>query len=193
MKVATVFRFGLVTALLVAATGICLAVPNTFNKGDVVSAAQMNQNFADLDTRVSSPTRLATSDAGVTYSLGATKSCGATDPHTGKFDPAGGSGYVFAKAACETKCASKSAHMCTSEEAVRLAQMGQPMALGWMSTGSVATTPGPSAVVNDCYGYTTNVGQTAGPTVTQQFGAVWAGSFVSFSACDTSNTISCCD
>lgn len=193
MKVATLFRFGFAAALLIAATGVGFAdVKHVFVAGEVVSAATINDNFADLDKRISSPTRVATAGA-VSYSIGATRSCGATAATTGKFDPAAGGGYVAAKKACEAKCGTATAHMCSSEEVVRLAQMGTPATAGWIATGAVATTPGPTAVSNDCYGYATDVGTTAAPPNTQQFGALWTGGFVAFSGCNTQNPISCCD
>jgi len=72
LKVATLFRFGLVTALVIAATSIGYAdVKHMFVKGDVVSAAAMNENFADLDQRITAA-RVATNGTS-SYSMGATK------------------------------------------------------------------------------------------------------------------------
>jgi len=148
LKVATVFRFGLVTAFVIAATSIGYAdVKHVFAKGDVVSAAAMNENFADMDGRITSA-HVATNGTS-SYSMGATKACTSapmTDGNIGK----GVSGYALAKKACEASCGSKTAHMCSAEEVVRLAQMGTPANPGWISTGLAATTPGPTAVVNDC-------------------------------------------
>jgi len=192
LKVSTVFRFGLVAALLVAATGIGFAdVKHVFNKGDVVSSAAMNENFADLDTRVASPTRVATVGT-VSYSVGATKACGAAPARNGKFG-ALGAGYTTAKSACETACTSKSAHMCSSEEAVRNAQMGTPLNAGWISSGIAATTPGPTAVSNDCSAWSNDVGQNPTAPNTQNFGTVWTGQFMGFATCDVAEPISCCD
>jgi hypothetical protein len=191
LKVATLFRFGLVTALVIAATSIGYAdVKHMFVKGDVVSAAAMNENFADLDQRITAA-RVATNGTS-SYSMGATKACPAapaTDGNIGK----GVSGYMVAKKACETSCNSKTAHMCSAEETVRLAQMGTPPNPGWISTGLSSTTPGPTAVENDCYGWTTNVGTVATPPNTQQFGTVWTGMFAGFAGCNTMQPISCCD
>lgn len=191
MKVATLFRFGLVTALVIAATSIGYAdVKHMFVKGDVISAAAMNENFADLDGRIAAA-RVATSGTS-SYSMGATKACTsapATDGNIGK----GVSGYPVAKKACEASCGSTTAHMCSAEEVVRLAQMGTPAKSGWISTGVSSTTPGPTAVSNDCYGWTTNIGQTAAVPNTQQFGTVWLDTYSSFAACNTTQPISCCD
>jgi len=191
LKVATVFRFGLVTAFVIAATSIGYAdVKHVFAKGDVVSAAAMNENFADMDGRITSA-HVATNGTS-SYSMGATKACTSapmTDGNIGK----GVSGYALAKKACEASCGSKTAHMCSAEEVVRLAQMGTPANPGWISTGLAATTPGPTAVVNDCAGWSTNVGTTATPPNTQQFGSVWTGGFPGFVTCNVPQPISCCD
>jgi hypothetical protein len=191
LKVATVFRFGLVTALLVAGTSVGFAsVKHMFVSGTVVSAADMNDNFADLDARITAG-RVATNGTS-SYSMGATKPCTAaptTDGNIGK----GVSGYVVAKKACETSCGSKTAHMCSAEETVRLAQMGTPPNAGWISTGLSSTTPGPTATENDCQGWSTNVGTLTSPPNTQQFGVVWTGGFASFGTCEQSHPISCCD
>lgn len=192
MKVSTIFRFGLAGVLLVAATGIGFAdVKHVFNKGDVVSSAAMNENFADLDQRIASPTHVATIGT-VSYSVGLTKGCGAAPTRDGKFADIG-SGFTTAKAACEAACSSKSAHMCSSEEAVRMAQMGSPINAGWVSTGIAATTPGPTAVSNDCTAWSNNVGQNATAPNTQNFGTVWTGQFMGFVTCNVSEPISCCD
>ncbi|MEA2751802.1 MAG: hypothetical protein QOI41_5945 [Myxococcales bacterium] len=192
LKVATVFRFGLAAALLVAATRVGFAdVKHVFVKGDVVSSAAMNENFADLDTRLSSPTRVATIGT-VSYSVGVTKGCGAAPTRDGKFGPLG-SGFTTAKTACENQCGSKSAHMCTSEEAARLAQMGSPISVGWVSTGIAVATPGPTGVSNDCTAWSNNVGQNPTTPFTQNFGTVWTGQFMGFVTCDVSEPIACCD
>jgi len=191
LKVATLFRFGLVTALVIAATSIGYAdVKHMFVKGDVVSAAAMNENFADLDGRITAA-RVATNGTS-SYSMGATKACPAAPATDGNIGN-NVSGYTLAKKACEASCGSKTAHMCSAEEVVRLAQMGTPANPGWISTGLSSTTPGPTAVENDCQGWSSRVGMLANPPNTQQFGTVWTGGFASFATCNTTQPISCCD
>jgi hypothetical protein len=183
---------GVPVVLLLAASGVALsAVPFTFSPGDQLTAQSMNANFADLDGRISASGRFVASvDGGAKYSMGATAVCGTTAAVNGKFSGANGKvGYAAAKAQCESvSTCSPSAHMCTAQEVMTLAQMGIVTPSGWISVGDAASTPGPGQVTNDCGGWTSdNSGNVP------NFGVLWGGAFSGWDGCNASHPILCCD
>jgi len=184
-------------ALVVAASGVGLAsVPHSFKAGDSVSSSQMNENFADLEQKAVSPRRVQTIGSS-SYSVGATTYCGKTDPKNGKLVDSGENGYAAAKSLCEAACnASKSAHVCTTDEVVRLAQMNVPSpASGRISTGLNISTPGPTSESGDCQGWTTDQANRAlsSSGSSTQFSPVWFGAFAGYVTCDVSEPLLCCD
>ena len=93
-------------------------------------------------------------------------------------------GYRAAKYLCEVAVGSPTAHMCTSDEAARSAQVGVvPTGVGWISTG---TASGPE---RDCIGWTRND--------TDNRGVVWPdGTYAAGAwpyACNQTFPINCCD
>src|SRR2546430_7446550 len=90
-------RFALPLALVAVASGVGIAaVPHVFNKGDVISAGAMNENFMDLEKKTQ---RTVGTVGSVAYSIGFTQSCGATPPTNGGFG-----GYAVGKARCQAAC-----------------------------------------------------------------------------------------
>ena len=118
----TSMRRGLVvggTLLLMSGAGVALAVPTTFKDGDTLTAAALNQNFTNLESRVAtlemSNTRQTQSGK---YSTGAVY-CGETVNTPGDLSSlsAVGAGYAKAKAVCEVVAGcSPTAHVCTLDE-----------------------------------------------------------------------------
>jgi hypothetical protein len=181
-------------AIVLAAAGVgSAAVPHAFKPGDVVSASAMNENFTELDQRIDKKNRfVAQIGGGPAYSMGATTFCGNTAPTAGRFmSGATKIGYPAAKAQCEAVAGcSPSAHMCTLEEVVRLAQMGVgPPAPGWVGSGVVAPTAGPTQETGDCGGWSHD-----GPVgAIGEQGYIWTGTFTAYNSCSTQQPILCCD
>lgn len=176
-------RLAIFSGIALSAIVLAGAVPYTFSTGDVLSSKAVNDDFANLDSRISSGRTVVTNDAGVSYSVGYTLYCGATAAVTGAITSGSKTGYAGAKAQCETvPGCSPSAHMCSSEEIVRTTEMGTITASGWIATGVVAPVTGP---VDDCQGWT--IGDN-----TQQAGA-WTGNFMGWVPCNTPEKILCCD
>ena len=168
-------------ALLVV--GLAAAVPYTFSSGDILSSKAVNANFADVDAHIASGRFVFINDAGVSYSTGFTRYCGAATGGTGSITSGAKSGYSAAKAQCETvPGCSASAHMCSSEEVIRTAQMGVVSAQGWISTG---VTNAMTGGLDDCNGWKTGDGT--------QNGVVWTGTFPGWVGCNTAEAILCCD
>lgn len=154
-----VIRAAVVTGSVIAALGVGLAIaaPHQWKASDPLAAADLN----GLNVLT------YTSDAGtVSYSVGPTKFCGSTPFTTaGTIDYAGLKGYAAAKKACETvpSCGnSVTAHMCTSEELVRTAQLGAPTESGWQSSGTVDVHTG--GTIADCWGWTQSQASLMGLT-----------------------------
>lgn len=180
---------GIPLIAVLAISGVAAsAVPYKFGPGDQLTSQSINANFADLDGRISTNGRYVTVlvDGGASYSMGATKACGTTAPQSGQFaGPNATTGYAAAKALCEgVNTCSKSAHMCTSEEVVRMAQLGIGTANGWISTGGSSADPANTRDFTDCGGWTN--------PATNQSGTVWATA-PGFDACSNKYPIVCCD
>jgi hypothetical protein len=183
------WRLGAGVVALCGITAIAYAVtlPKTFKDGDTLSAADLNASFRAVSVLTYN---------GSSYSVGATKFCGATTTHyTGNLG-----GYAGAKQACETACASPTSHMCMPEEMVRSAAVGVPMqgVNGWVSTG-VLVTEGTDQLtyVGDCgTSYGSNAPawtRTNAATQGRVAGANWADGAFSYDLCTSSYSILCCD
>lgn len=129
--------------------------PNSFVDGGVISAAEMNENFAHV---VDGVTLLQEQTE---YTTGAL--CGISPPSNGNIG-----GYAAAKDVCVTTCANDpAAHVCTAVELVRHASEGgaPPSSEGRYATGTYAALSG-SGTTNDCSGFTVS---------TTLLGATWGG------------------
>ena len=190
-------RRAFVAGAVIAAlgVGIALAAPKQFKPGDPLSSADMNANFADLDTRVAAlEKRPVLKRFGRSYSLDAVY-CNKTAPTAGAFSSGGQLAYGAAKVQCESVCASPTAHMCEAHEMVRTLEMAQgtdasASALppeGWYSSGLLYVTPGATTAV-DCLGWSSSGGANVGP--------VWNANTTSnpsYGNCNNPFPILCCD
>lgn len=188
-----------VRATLVVATGLVLGgiglasaapIDTTWIKpGDPIPAASLKANLDGLQQQLNKPT---ISKNGKQYSLGATY-CGKTATSTnGQIT----NGYAGAKVLCEAVAAcgnSPSAHMCTTEEVNRSAQMGITVDSGWYSATEHSTWFGcsnfqcaSSQNVTDCDGWSVTYGD--------YYAMAWqAGGYPRQAACNTSRPVLCCD
>jgi hypothetical protein len=178
-----------VVALASAVSAIVYAtVPNTFAPGDPLSSSKINANFTSLDGRITAlekfdigASRIVETRGGKAWSLGAVY-CGVTASTTGQIT----GGYAGVKGLCETACISTSAHMCTSEEIVRTAQVGVAAPAGWYSAGLWSIYNGSASTVDsDCASWTSN-----SATVN---GYWWSSTYAIVQACSTSGPVLCCD
>jgi len=175
-----------VPALVIGGSAIAVAsVPNTFKDGDVLSADKMNQNFADLDSRI---TKLEMSGGVITannkqYSVNAVY-CGQTAPVGGSIG-----GYAAAKTLCEQACSgSPSAHVCNTIELARTAQLGVPITSeGRLASGLFTLYPPNNYAINDCNGF-----KSGNATV---YGAAWDSveGVATVYTCNVSKPLLCCD
>jgi hypothetical protein len=173
--------------------GVVLAAPptlHTWAPSDPLKSTDLNGNFTamstyagGLETRIGAMEsgRVVATINGQPYSVGATKYCGATPLTSG-----GVSGYLGAKSQCGTACSSTSAHMCTGDELVRAAAVGQTTPIGWYAGAMYAAEPGTSNAVDDCLGFTRS---------SVSYGQTWGGSTQAPTndACSSSHPILCCD
>jgi hypothetical protein len=156
-------------------------VPNMFTTGETLSAAQMNANFADIDSWRAHP---VVTKNGKQFSVGAIY-CGLTPSTTGQI----AGGYAGAKSLCETACSSTSAHLCTGPEIVATAEAGVTVPFGPTGLGGGWY----AAVSNDCISWTTNSHQVSascwnnGASCTVPTGDPFSES------CDATYPILCCD
>jgi hypothetical protein len=189
------FRRVIAGAVLLATlgVGVAFATPNKFQAGDPVSAEKLNQNFADIETRLASletkKARITNAATGKSVSVGAAF-CGVTPT------PVVGSaigGYAKAAAACQAAAGCQgaaTAHMCTGDELVRSRMLGLEVPSSWYSTGAsnqsfYNTT---EHLLNDCYEWTS--------ALPNQLGAQWnAGGSggPGFAGCASPAPIACCD
>jgi len=185
-----IVRFAVVSGAVVAALGVGLAMatPHQWNTNDPLKATDLNR----LNVLTYTP------DGGTTQmiSVGATMYCGATSTsYTGAMG-----GYEGAKAACQTTCASTTAHMCTSEELIRSQAVGAKLGAvtGWYASGVLWLTTEPSGIItSDCGGSGTFV---EAYTQTQSNdgafvlrGALWQNGGPNTDVCTDSYSIMCCD
>jgi hypothetical protein len=177
-------------------------LPQQFQDNQVLSATGLNANFTALDSRLDrleavspdatgaatgAPVRWIVTRGGLSYSMGALI-CGITAPTLGAIMAGPFVSWQSAKNQCESSCGSKSAHMCSADEATRTAQMfgdtrGLPYLHGQMGAGWIASAANGQGAT-DCAGWTTS----SGPT-----GTYWGGIDTAPVACTTPNSILCCD
>jgi hypothetical protein len=178
-----VIALGVAVSALVYAT-----VPNTFAGGDPLSSSKVNANFTSLDGRVTAletfnvgTSRVVETRNGKSWSLGAVY-CGVTASTAGQIT----GGYAGVKGLCETGCTSPSAHMCTTEEIVRTAQMGVAAPAGWYSAGLYGIYNSSTGIVNnDCVAWTNNTNAVNG--------YYWSSSFTTVQSCNNPGPVLCCD
>ncbi len=105
------------------------------------------------------------------------------------------SGYRSAKVMCEQICGAPGAHMCSSDEVTRSAQLGvipPGSSYYWMATGAYATYSGMN--VFDCFGFTSNAASGLGMTFGTDMGGpagtqrVWPTT----DYCSTLRKVACC-
>lgn len=178
-----VIRAAVVSGSVIGAlgVGIALAAPHQWKANDPLAAADLNGlNVITYTT-----------DGGATssYSVGATKFCGATPvPTAGDIVYSGTHGYRAAKKQCEsvTSCGnSATAHMCTAEEMVRSSQLGIPTAYGWIASGVAI-----NGTTLDCVGWSNGTVGQAGAAWDNNFGA---GGTPNILSCNATTSILCCD
>jgi len=176
---------GIAATVLLGGTIVWASVPNVFKDGDPLSAQTMNDNFTALDQRLSkveTVTAKASADAGYAFGASYCGSSGVT-----KADLSGvsgtGTGYVKARAQCQTTCSSPGAHLCTSDEVSRSAQLGVTVPNGWYSSVSYFASSAPG---NECSGF------TDGTSTTWQ-ASWWVGGTPSADYCNQSHALLCCD
>jgi hypothetical protein len=152
-------------------------VPFVFANGTIADATQINADFTAVSVVTAN---------GVSHSAGATKFCGSTATLTaGTLSSGGLTGYRAAKALCQAAAScgtSATAHMCTGDEMLRSAQIGDvPSGVGWFSTAMGAV-----GAAADCAGWTTSSSSATAPAYvgSGQFGAA---------SCNTLFAILCCD
>lgn len=192
---------------ILGASGRADAALKEFEDNQVLTADDLNQNFEEVDTRVSSLTaavealqkrldaieetdpRLVIERGESQYSLGATL-CGLGPFTSGQIT----GGYSGAKALCEQACGgSPTAHMCSTDEMVRSEQMGiSPEFVdtdaAWISTGVFASEGDPDADVPllfDCAGWSNNTNE--------QSGVLWKAGRPGINFCAGEYPIACCD
>ena len=170
---------GLATVSLgVTGIGVALAAPAQWTTSEPLTASKLN-----------GLTVLSVGDAG-SYSVGATMYCGVTPSTNGGLSTVSGAGAGLRKAkhACETACASATAHMCTGDELARSAALGTG-ADGWYLSGSTDWAgPNPPTIINgsDCQGFTQASNANGG--------AVWQSTGNhGVDSCDISHPVVCCD
>jgi hypothetical protein len=168
-------RAGVALAILFGGGAVAWAAGLvTWSSGQTLTASDLNNNFSYVQAHPI----LMVADGG-SYSLSAIF-CGQTLPNnTGDLG-----GYASASQVCQTKCG-PAAHMCTTEEMVRSAQLGISVPnAGWYASGVQLTgSAGNPVPTTDCQGFTSDSAD--------YYGAVWDG-FGQISACNNPEPIDCC-
>jgi len=106
-------------------------------------------------------------------------------------------GYRSAKVACESVCNATAAHMCSSEEVIRSAQIGAvPIpptgANYWVASGAWGFYSPEAIFQRDCLGWTTNIHGELGGIA--EVGGADGGEqiYINNVHCDTQLKIACC-
>jgi len=159
-----------ITLLIVGAAAVAYASQIRFTSGQMLTAADLNNNFDELYTR------LATLE-----SRSASSFCGATPSN---YNGAQVGGYTRAKTLCTPVCGNVPAHMCTLHDALSLWPRTQ-LAKGWIS-GPVASSA-VNMIPNDCAQWATGDG------VGVSRGAYWDPAVTGYqlATCDTSLAVLC--
>jgi len=178
----------IVGTVVLLAGGVAVAVPVTFATGETLTADQLNTNFRAVEDRVvaleSARPVYTNADTGEKYSLDAGY-CDSTLPTNGAIG-----GFAEAKALCETRCGSETAHMCSVQELIRYHQTGGSVtANGWVTHGFAH--PGGSWAppgINECLSWTSygHLGSVWGSIATSAGGPFYQG-------CEQVLPIHCCD
>jgi hypothetical protein len=193
--------FGVPLALILASGAIAFAginwtPPHEWSNDAGANYAGPSLKASDLDDNFNT-----LADAGATLQaqvdglqgqitalqVGAATFCGVTSPVDGKIGS-----YALAQQACASVAnCTASAHMCSGDELVRSAQMGnRPGVNGWYSLGAgIAGTTNSPEVPTDCVGWTNNDSTVYGPNWTNQ------GSYSAplGAPCDGALAILCCE
>jgi hypothetical protein len=175
---------GIPVAIVAIGAWVYAGVPNTFTAGNVLTAKQLNDNFKALQDAIDR-TAIATANG---HSLrGSAVFCGST---SASMQGGGINGYVSAKTLCETECSSPTAHMCIADEVARSLMLGVRVTTdGWYAGGLGVRYAGPTADSAhwgaDCLGWTTSDSSNVGLD--------WNSNGLTFSTCDNSFRIHCCD
>jgi hypothetical protein len=177
-------------ALAIGIAGVAFAVPKTFTSGQTLTAADLNADFSDLDSKLA---KSAGGVLGVTTSKVIASGMGTTmDGPT--------SGYAGAKQQCAAAfAAAPNAHMCVASELVQFMAGGGVMPTtdgAWYATGmrwdgtyaSGGMAPGPQ-LGNDCEGFSSQAGAVM-PNA--QLFVKNPNSAFSWDFCNTSHYILCC-
>lgn len=169
--------------------GLAVAQPHQWQANQTLQAVDLNSlNVLD-------------GGAGGTYSVGATRFCGITAPTQGDLSGVSGvgTGYVHAKHACEAVAAcgnSLTAHMCTGDEVSRGLQLHAFASLTsahyWYSH-PVAVPNGGTTYMDECKGWTSNVGGTSADVAQTIFIDSSGNGQPNNEACDKTVAILCCD
>lgn len=141
-------------AAVVALPGIATALgdaPHVFADGDLLSAQEMNENFAHVVAGVT-----ALEDAAA---AGPDAPCGVTANVSGDVG-----GYEGGAGLCADACGVADAHICTSHELIRHASTGGAVSEeGWVATG-VWSNWANNGDIDDCVGFTGDAGLEIGVT-----------------------------
>lgn len=169
-----------------------------------IVALELNENFEDLDVRVTAASER--SHNGKRISLNGIQCGKSAVPTAGTIvdQNTATAGYEGAKLICQRAlgCNSLTAHMCTSEEMVRSAQIGAvlPGFYYWVSGGQLVASPAesmPYQLTGDCHAWRSsgneigNVWYGAAPDVC---GVGLSGPCPGYTTCsDTTPFVACCD
>ena len=134
--------YGVPTMVVLGVAAVVIAAPVQWGASEMLTLVKMNA------------ITVVTTDAG-SYSVGATKYCGTGPTNTtGAISYNGATGYAGAKAMCQASSgcgSSATAHMCTTEELARSAQMEIAIPDGWYSGAIYPVSIGSSNVTSACY------------------------------------------
>jgi hypothetical protein len=184
-------------AFVFASTIVYAAGLINFQSHTILAANDLNNNFGNLDGRVSNlesnamtiggnktfADRVIVSRNSRNYSVGSVY-CGISRLPASSPPPT--IGYSGMKTLCEAAIGcSSSAHMCLPDELVRSAAIGLPIATGWYSIGLQGGLVGGS-YTTDCAGWTNNSSLPDGP--------MWTSEGPSVALCNSNGQpILCCD
>lgn len=167
------------TLIVLGTAAVCLATPHTFSKGDLLTAADLNNLAVVANTK-----------NGKTYSRGAlfvkatpmTAPDGGAISYNGDIKGSSSNGYVNAKALCETTVGSPSAHMCTGDELVRSEQLGITVPNGWYAAGAWHYNPSGEGT---CSGWISSNSSDSG--------SYWNNGAPGSASCAAGSRVLCCD
>jgi hypothetical protein len=189
-------RWGLrigIPAVVLGVGAVAFASNPNFTTGEVLQASDLQTMSNAITALQASVTagRFVVTINGAQYSVGATTYVGVTTTggpnangtYNGYQVGGSGSGYVGAKAICQT-LSGPTAHMCSADELLRSAQAGVPIATGWYSSATRSTYTN-SGQTWDCSGWDDQAGM--------DYGATWSGATPDFAPCNSFSAVLCCD